>query len=131
ELALEQLADRADRQRLAGTRRPLGSGGQCFGGPRRGRRAPWTGNSHGPGLPFQVGELVLADLEIVAARQLVRLDPAPVDVGAVERSQVIDVEAVPPSHEQRVVTRDRDVVQEYPRVRAAADRHAITFDGEA
>src|SRR5947209_15517236 len=56
------------------------------------------------------GELVLAHLKLVSVLQLVRLDPAPVDIGAVERTEVVDVVAVAPPHEQRVVARDRDVV---------------------
>ena len=39
----------------------------------------------------QEGELVLADLQLVAVGQPVRLDPLPVDVGAVERAAVVEV----------------------------------------
>src|SRR5680860_554718 len=47
-------------------------------------------------LLLQVAQLVLADLDLVAVGEPVRLDPAPVDVGAVERDEVVAVEAVSP-----------------------------------
>src|SRR6185312_16657583 len=62
---------------------------------------------------LEVGELVLADLELVTVEQLVGLDPAPVHVRAVQRAEVVDVEAVTPLHQQRVIARDRDIVKEY------------------
>src|SRR4029453_13586381 len=83
---VSDLPVRADRSGAAGR-----ASGAVVAGV--GTRGPVTATA---GLPFQVGELVLADLEIVAARQLVRLDPAPVDVGAVERSQAIEEEPAPP-----------------------------------
>ena len=54
--------------------------------------------------------------------EAVRLDPAAVHVGAVQRAQVVDVEAVAAPHEQRVVARHGHVVEEHLGVRAAADR---------
>src|SRR3954452_9107191 len=78
----------------------------------------------------QVGELVLADLELVAVLQLVRLDPAPVHVGAVQRAEVVDVDAVAPAHEQRVVARDGHVVEEHLGVGAAPDRHLVAAHEE-
>ena len=74
---------------------------------------------------IQVGELVLAHLQLVAVLELVRLDPAPVHVGAVERAEVVDVEAVAPAHQQGVVARDRHVVEEHLGLGAAPDRHAL------
>src|SRR3954451_1075176 len=65
---------------------------------------------------LQVAELVLADLDLVAIVELVGLDSPPVDVGAVQRAQVVDVEAVATADEERVVSRDRDVVEEHRRV---------------
>src|SRR5688572_20349043 len=53
---------------------------------------------------LQVTELVLADLNLVAVLQTVRLDPAAVDVGPVQRAEVVDVVAVLAVDEQRVVT---------------------------
>src|SRR3954463_13388624 len=73
----------------------------------------------------EVGELVLADLQLVAVLQLVRLDPAPVDVGAVQRAEVVDVDPVAPAYEQRVVARDGHVVEEHLGVGAATDRHLV------
>src|SRR5512144_2718834 len=52
---------------------------------------------------LQVAQLVLADLDLVAVLEAVRLDAAPVDVGAVQRAQIVDVEAVASPHDQRVV----------------------------
>src|SRR4051812_17108152 len=63
-------------------------------------------------LPLQEGELVLADLQLVRVLEAVRLDPPAVDVGAVERAQVVEVEVAAAAHEQRVVARDRHVVEE-------------------
>src|SRR5262245_7959314 len=80
---------------------------------------------------LQVAELVLADLDLVAVRQPVRLDPAPVDVGAVEGAEVVDVAAVTPAHEEGVIAGDGDVVAKDPRVRAAADADPVLCDGEA
>ena len=76
------LHDGADRQRLAGA------------GRRVGGSAASAAPSVRPSLTVQVGELVLADLELVAVLEPVRLDPAAVHVGAVERAEVVDVEAV-------------------------------------
>src|SRR3954452_2787639 len=76
------------------------------------------------------GELVLADLQLVAVLQLVRLDPAPVHVRAVQRAEVVDVDAVAPAHEQRVVARDGHVVEEHLGVRAAPDRHLVAAHEE-
>src|SRR3954454_4959704 len=78
----------------------------------------------------EVGELVLADLQLVAVLPLVRLDPALVHVRAVQRAEVVDVDAVAPAHEQRVVARDGHVVEEHLGVGAAADRHLIALDEE-
>src|SRR5919198_1069490 len=84
---------------------------------RSGRRAPASCASAVPGASVssrvsisaialgQVGQLVLADLQLVAVGQLVGLDPAPVDVGAVQRAEVVDVEAVAAPDEQRVIPR--------------------------
>src|SRR4051812_46863322 len=52
-----------------------------------------------------VGELELADLQLVAVLQTVRLDAVPVDVGAVQRPEVVEVVVAPAAHEQRVVAR--------------------------
>src|SRR4051812_13811395 len=79
----------------------------------------------------EVRELVLADLQLVAVLQLVRLDPAPVHVRAVERAEVVDVDAVAAAHEQGVVARDGHVVEEHLGVGAAADRHLVASHEES
>src|SRR5215211_6794846 len=52
---------------------------------------------------LQVAQLVLADLNLVAVLEAVRLDPAAIDVRPVQRSEIVDVEAVLAAHDQRVV----------------------------
>ena len=58
----------------------------------------------------------------LAVLEVVGLDPAPVHVGPVERAQVVEVELVAAADDQRVVARDRDVVEEDVGVGPAADR---------
>src|SRR4051794_11967497 len=82
------------------------------------------------GLFLQVAQLVLADLDLVAVGEAMGLDPAAVDVGAVERAEVVDVEAVPTPHEKGVIAGDGDVVEEDPGVRAATDRDPVLADRE-
>src|SRR3954447_5768577 len=78
-----------------------------------------------------VRELELADLQLVAVLEPVRLDAMAVDVGAVERPEVVEEEVAAAAHEQRVVARDGDVVEEDVRVRTPADRHAVGVEREA
>src|SRR4051812_32462607 len=80
---------------------------------------------------LQIAQLVLADLDLVTVIEAVRLDPAAVHVGSVEGSQVVDVEAVLPPHDQSVVSRDGHVVEEHRRVGSAADAHPVRVDREA
>src|SRR5215208_2033953 len=80
---------------------------------------------------LQVAQLVLADLDLVTVLEAVGLDPAAVYVGPVQRAQVVDVEAVLPPDDQRVVARDGDVVQKHRRIGGAPNAHAVTVDGEA
>src|SRR5690606_13058829 len=82
-------------------------------------------------LALQVAQLVLADLDLVAVGKQVRLDPAPVHVGAVQRAEIVDVEAVLAAHDQRVVARDRHVVEKDGGVGGAPDRHPVAGDREA
>src|SRR5919202_4811802 len=49
---------------------------------------------------LQVAQLVLADLDLVAVVELVRLDAAPVDVRPVQRTEVVDVEPVAAANDQ-------------------------------
>src|SRR4051812_8242444 len=85
-----------------------------------------------PGLSAgDVRELELADLQLVAVLEPVGLDAMAVDVRAVERPEVVEVEVAAAAHEQGVVARDGDVVEEDVGVRAPADRHAVGVQGEA
>src|SRR5438128_4181902 len=52
---------------------------------------------------LQVAQLVLADLDLVAVVEAVRLDPSAVDVGAIQRAQVVDVIAVLAVNQERVI----------------------------
>src|SRR5512133_3567804 len=76
------------------------------------------------------GELELADLQLVTVLETVRFDPMPVDVGAVQRAEVVEVVVAAALDEQRVVARDGDVVEEDVGVRAPADRHAVVVERE-
>src|SRR5436190_11133007 len=77
---------------------------------------------------LEEGELVLADLQLVAVLQAGRLlDPPAVQEGAVEASLVLDEEAVVASHENGVLTGHGDVVEEDVAVGRAADRRALAL----
>src|ERR1700744_3065882 len=52
----------------------------------------------------QERELVLADLQLIAVREAMGLDPATVDVGAVQRAAVVEVVVAAPADDQRVGT---------------------------
>src|SRR4051794_14442241 len=82
-------------------------------------------------LPLQERQLVLADLQLVPVLEAVRLDAPPVDVGAVERAEIVEVEVAAAAHDEGVVARDGDVVEEDVGVRPAADRHAVALEREA
>src|SRR5581483_6011184 len=73
---------------------------------------------------------VLADLELVAVRELGRVDALPVHEGAVQAPLVLDEPAPLALLEQRVLARDRDVVEEDPAVRRAADRRLAALRRE-
>src|SRR5687768_10945812 len=64
----------------------------------------------------QVGQLVLADLELVGVLQAVRVDPPAVHVGAVQRARVVEVPGAGPPHQQGMHAGDRHVVEEDLRV---------------
>src|SRR5680860_1512570 len=98
---------------------------------RESRRACCSDTAIGRSLLLQVAQLVLADLDLVAVGEPVRLDPAPVDVGAVERAEVVDVEAVAAVDQQGVVAGDGDVVEEDAGVGAAADADPLLGHSEA
>src|SRR6476469_7375108 len=66
-------------------------------------------------------QLVLAHLKLVAVLELVGLDSLAIDVGAVERAEIVDVDPIAPPHQQRVVARHRHVVEEHLGLRATPD----------
>src|SRR5690242_627380 len=78
----------------------------------------------------QVGELVLADLQLVAVDELVRLDPAAVHVGAVQGAGIIQEPFAGASYEHGVVARDGHVVEEDLGVRGASDGQPLALEGE-
>ena len=80
--------------------------------------------------PREVGELVLADLDLVAVLELVRVDPLAVDVGAVERPGVVEVPGALAVHEHAW---SRETVTSSRKTSAsgrAADRHALAAQRE-
>src|SRR4051794_13297190 len=94
-----------------------------------GRSSP-SGSSSAMRLPGEVGQLVLADLQLVAVLELVGVDAPPVDVGAVERAGVVQEPAAGAVHQDRVVARDGHVVEEDLGIGVAADRHALAVERE-
>src|SRR5215211_6850707 len=80
------------------------------------------------GSGLQKRQAVLADLDLVTVFELRALDPATVDVGAVETLLVVDVVAVVTMHEHRVPTGDGDVVEEDLVLGPAADAEALGLD---
>ena len=103
-------ASRAGSRRACGAARaasgPRGSGSsrsRCPGTraratcrrPRSSATWPSAGGRWAPRRSsLEVRQLVLADLQLVTRLQLVRLDPVPVDVGAVQRAEVVEIEPV-------------------------------------
>src|SRR5829696_8028820 len=70
-------------------------------------------------------QLELADMQLVAILEAMRIDALPVHVGAVERAGVVE-EPVPASpHERGVLARDGDVVEEDAGLGRAPDRHLL------
>src|SRR5215207_8425353 len=98
--------------------------------PSDGAGGCWARVSSDIALAREVGQLVLADLQLVAVLEAVRVDAAAVDVGPVERAGVVEVPLARAAHELRVVARDRDVVEEDLGVRRAADHHALAAQRE-
>src|SRR5687768_6203543 len=76
-------------------------------------------------LAREVGQLVLADLQLVPVLEAVRVDAAAVHVGPVERAGVVEVPLAGAAHELRVVARDGDVVQEDLGVGRAPDHQPL------
>src|SRR5947209_10487100 len=73
------------------------------------------------GLAVEVREPVFADLDLVAVAEVRRVDPLPVDVGAVEAALVVEPPPVAVTREHGVLARDGDVVEEDPALGRASD----------
>src|SRR5437588_1668537 len=86
------------------------TGSGVSGSSRSGSRVSDTVIARPPSAA-QERQLVLADLELVAIGQPVRLDAAAVDVGAVQRAAVVEVVVAAAAHQDRVIARDGDVVE--------------------
>src|SRR2546423_4762224 len=70
----------------------------------------------------EVGELVLADLDLVAVLETARVHALAVDVGAVERPEVVEVVVGAPAHDHGVGAGHRHLVEGDVRIPAAAHR---------
>src|SRR3954464_773764 len=101
---------------------PMVSDFVCLGGSFGTSLAAVAASSDTATSARQVGELVFADLQLVAVLELVRLDPAAIDVGPVQRAGVVQEPRARAAHEHGVVARDGHVVEEDLRVRRPADR---------
>src|SRR5918997_2252552 len=78
----------------------------------------------------EIRELVLANLQLVAVLELVRLDPATIDVGPVQGSGVVQVPRARSPHEHGMIARDGHVVEEDLGVGGAADRQPLALERE-
>src|SRR4051794_2512242 len=109
---------------------PIVSDLTCLGGssgPGLGAASPGAVSSATATSARQVGQFVLADLQLVAVLELVRVDPAAVDVGAVQGAGVVQVPRAGAPHEDRMVARHGHVVQEDLSVGRAADRQPLAL----
>src|SRR5947209_6313344 len=79
---------------------------------------------------LQEGEAVLADLELVAVAQLGGLHPLAVEERPVEAALVFEAPALAVLREDRVLARDRDVVEEDAALGRAADRRRALLERE-
>src|SRR4051794_36199605 len=106
---------------------PMVSDFACLGGSVGGPVAASsdTGTSAG-----KIGELVLADLQLVPVDELVRLDPAAVHVGPVQRAGVVEEPLAGAADEHGVVARDGHVVEEDLGVGGPADGQPLALQGE-
>src|SRR3954447_22057561 len=87
-------------------------------------------SSAGLRIAGEVDETELADLHLVAAGELHRLDPLAVEIGAVEAADVADGEAVGLAVELRVPARDGDVVEEDVALRVPARSGDVLVEKE-
>src|ERR1700722_2996565 len=78
-----------------------------------------------------IGQLVLADLQLIALLQAMRVDPRAIHVCAVQRTTVVEVPGIAATDQQSVVARNGHVVEEDIGVGAPADAHPLAVDGKA
>src|SRR6478735_3877146 len=109
---------------------PIVSDLACLGAWFGGSLAPRAASSVIATSAREVGELVLADLQLIAVVELVRLDSPPVDVGPVQRAGIIQEPLTGASHQHRVIARDGHVVEEDLGVGGAADRQPLALERE-
>src|SRR3954469_17411080 len=109
---------------------PMVSDFACLGASFGTSLAPVAASSDTATSAREVGELVLADLQLVSVDELVRLDPAPVHVGAVQGAGIIQEPLAPASYEHGVVARDGHVVEEDLDVRGASDGQPLALERE-
>src|SRR6478735_8620376 len=102
----------------------------CLGAWFGGSLVPMAASSVIATSAREVGELVLADLQLVAVLELVRLDPPPVDVGPVQGAGIIQEPLTGTPYEHRVIARDGHVVEEDPGVGGAADHQPLALERE-
>ena len=119
----QRLAHGADRDRLARRgRRVARRIGQLDSGVRV------VGDGH---QRLRNASLYLPIWSSSPSVELVGLDPAAVDVGAVQRAAVVEVVVAAAADEDRVVARDGHVVEEDVAVGPAADREPVVLEREA
>src|SRR3954451_18679430 len=97
---------------------PMVSDFACLGGSFGGPMAASSDTATSAG---KIGELVLADLQLVPVDELVRLDPAAVHVGPVQRAGVVEEPLAGAAYEHGMVARDGDVIEEDLGVGRTAD----------
>src|SRR6476659_3694861 len=78
----------------------------------------------------QVGELVFADLKLVAVLELLRVHTLAVDVGLVQRAEVVEVVVRSAAHDHGVVARHGHVVEEDVGLGAPAHREPLGLERE-
>src|SRR2546421_3160303 len=78
----------------------------------------------------EVGELVLADLDLVAVLEAARVHALAVDVGAVERAEVVEVVVGAAAHDHGVIAGHGHVVEEDVGLPAPADGEALALERE-
>src|SRR3954465_8489865 len=102
----------------------------CRGGWLGTSLAPVAASSVTATSARQVGELVLADLQLVAIDEPVRLDPPPVDVRTVQGTRIVEEPVARAPHQHRVVARDGHVVEEDLGVGGTPDDQPLALERE-